>query len=144
MDHKRSKPQKRIDELLLLVTIYSYINQNGILPSAEALMGLKDEFAPSLMRIDTLRMWLHRHTGRVIRRVGKCRPYRYELNKQGYKRIRFLMIPFFKKQIVIRRLGGIVNHDMIHLHSILKHFAITLEERMLLFDLLLEFVTAPS
>lgn len=142
MNHVRLKPEKKIDELLLLATIYSYVKQHGIPPSAEVLMRLKSDFAPSLTRIDTLRTWLYRHKGRVIRRVNDCRPYRYELSRQGQKRILFLIEPFFRKAIMIKQLGYPVKHNMRQLQLIAEDLEETVEKKLLLFDLLLEFSRA--
>lgn len=123
------------------MAIYSYVKVNGIPPSADDLMLLKEKFAPRLTRIDTLRMWLDRHNGRVIRRVGGFRTYRYELNRQGVKRIRYLMFPFFEKAISIKKLGGYVDYDMTALYHDLVDFAVTFDERMRLSKLYFEFKT---
>jgi len=137
----RLKPKKKIVEFLLLVTIYSYVKSSGVPSSADDLMLMKDQFAPTLTDIDTLRTWLWRHKGRVIRRVGGHRTYRYELNKQGVNRIKFLMFPFLKTAILLKKLGVPVGFDMIELCHILEDFAVTFEERLKLADLLLEFRT---
>lgn len=85
------KPDTRIDELLLLVRILTYNRMGEPAATAEVLMNFKSEFAPSLLRIDTLRMWLKRHRGRTVKVVNDYRPYQYELNRQGKKRILFLL-----------------------------------------------------
>jgi hypothetical protein len=136
------KPIKKIDELLLLVTIYSYVKEHGLPPTAEVLMGLKREFAPSLTRIDTLRMWLQRHRNRTIRRVNDHRLYRYELNRQGEKRIVFLVERRLRTATPLRHLGLPVDVNMVKLYMIARDLGKTVEKRLLLLDLLLGFLAA--
>jgi hypothetical protein len=144
VSRSRCKPQKKIDELLLLITIYAYAKENGFAPSAGSLMEMKSQFAPSLMRIDTLRMWLKRKTNRTIRRVNKWRPYRYELNRQGKKRIVFLVKRALRKATLLKQLDPVyayrVYPNMFQLYSIAKELAETLKEGNLLFNLFLQYL----
>ena len=139
MNPYRLKPVKKIDELLLLVTIYSYAKEHGLPPTAEALMGLKSEFAPCLARVDTLRMWLKRHTNRTVRRVNRCRPYLYELNRQGDRRIVLLVERRLRKAILMRQLGLFVTEDLIKpywvAHKLTRNHV---AKNLLLFDLLMQ------
>jgi hypothetical protein len=109
-------------------------------------MEMKSQFAPSLTRIDTLRMWLKRKTNRTIRRVNKWRPYRYELNRQGKKRIVLLVKRTLRKATLIKQFDPVyaylVYPNMFQLYSIAKELAETFEERRLLFDLFLQYLRA--
>jgi hypothetical protein len=102
--------------------------------------------APSLTRIDTLRMWLKRKTNRTIRRVNKWRPYRYELNRQGKKRIVLLVKRALRKATLLKQLDPIyvylVYPNIYQLYTIGKELAKTFKERRLLFDLFLQYLRA--
>lgn len=140
MNHNRCKPEKKIDELRLLVTIYSYAREHGLPPTAEVLMRLKSEFAPSLTRDDTLRMWLLRHKNRSIRIVHKRRPYDYEVNRQGERRIVFLVEHLLRNAIKLQKLGVQVNLNMIQLYNIARSLEKTAEKKQMLFDMILRFL----
>ena len=71
-------------------------------PTAADLYDLKMKFAPSLSRIDTLHMWLHRHVNRTIRRTEKRRPERYEVNRQGKRRIVFKVKHMLENAVAIK------------------------------------------
>jgi len=142
MKHDRLRPKQKINELLLLVTIYSYTKgcEYGEQPTAEILMGFKSEFAPSLQRIDTLRTWLYRHNGRIIRRINDRRLYRYELNRQGKKRIVLLAERALRNAILEKQLGLPVKRNMRELYFIARELAETVEKRMFLLDLIVRFL----
>jgi hypothetical protein len=146
VSRSRLKPQKKINELLLLITIYEYVKENGFSPSAGSLMEMKSQFAPSLMRIDTLRMWLKRKTNRTIRRVNKWRPYRYELNRQGKKRIVFLVKRALRKATLLMQLDPFyayrVYPNIFQLYLIAKELAESFKERRLLFNLFMQYLRA--
>jgi hypothetical protein len=140
LSHTRRKPKIKIDELYLLVTIYLCTKQ-GSHPTAEVLMELKSAFAPSLTRPDTLRTWLYRHKGRIIKRVNDHRPYRYEVNRWGERRIVFLVEQRLRKAILIRQLGLLVRDNMIQLHSVADELTRSdVKKNLQLFTLLLRFL----
>jgi hypothetical protein len=145
VSRSRLKPQKKIEELLLLITIYSYVKKNGFSPSAGSLMEMKSLFAPSLTRIDTLRMWLKRKTNRTVRRVNKWRPYRYELNRQGKKRIVLLVKRALRKATLIKQIDPLYAYraypNIFQLYSIGKELAETYKERNLLFNLFMQYLS---
>jgi hypothetical protein len=140
MNPNRLKPIKKINELQLLITIYLYPRKHGWPPTAEALMGLKSKFAPSLKRADTLRMWLLRHKNRSIKIVHKRRPYDYEVNRQGERRIVFLVEHLLRNAIKLQKLGVQVNLNMIQLYNIARNLEKTAEKKQMLFDLILRFL----
>jgi hypothetical protein len=136
------KPEKKINELLLLTTIFSYTKEYGFSPTAEVLMGLKSKFAPSLTEVDTLRMWLIRHRNRTIRRVNKRRPYRYEVNRQGEKRIVYLVKRELRRAISIAKLGVQPKHNMLAPYKIARELEKTVEEKLRLVELFSQFLAA--
>lgn len=91
MSRTRDKPPASIDEnaLLRLFKIYQNIHRDP--PTADELYERRGLFAPTLSRIDTLRMWLYRHTRQyILRRVNAKRPYRYVITRIGLRRINYL------------------------------------------------------
>ena len=140
MNPSRLKPEKKINELLLLRTIFSYTKENGFSPTAEVLMRLKSKFAPSLTEVDTLRMWLNRHRNRTVRRVNKRRPYRYEVNRQGEKRIVYLVKRELKKAIFIKKLGFQPKHNVSALYRIALDLQKTVEEKLQLMELFYQYL----
>jgi hypothetical protein len=141
MNPRRLKPEKKIHELLLLVTIYLYTKKRELPLTAEVLMGRKSEFAPSLTRVDTLRTWLNRHRGRTIRRIKDCRPYYYELNRQGEKRIVFLVERSLRNAVRLKPFGLPFDPNMIKLYMTARDLATTVEKKLLLSDLFSQYLT---
>jgi hypothetical protein len=143
LSYIRKKPEKKIDELNLLITIHKYKhNHMGWGPTAADLYDRKREFAPSLTRIDTLRMWLYRHNNRTIRRTEKRRPERYELTRQGKKRIVFEVKRMLENAVAIKKLSGpgLLPRNVRDVLIILYDVAIVMEEteegKRQLFDLI--------
>ena len=105
MSRTRDKPPASIDENALLRLFETYQNIHRNPPTADELYERRGLFAPTLSRIDTLRMWLYRHTSQnVLHRVNSERPFRYIITRIGLRRIKYLeqraaRIASFKKEI---------------------------------------------
>jgi hypothetical protein len=143
LGYVRKKPEKKINELRLLIAIYNYQHKHmGWPPRATDLYDRKHEFAPSLTRIDTLHMWLHRHNNKTIRRTEKRRPQRYELNRQGKKRIVFEVKRMLENAVAIKKLSGPgplprnVRDVLIPLYDVASVMEETEEGKRRLFDLI--------